>query len=353
MVFTEIIVFTDKFDRTILRLRRAFSCRPFALVCAGKRSAMIVGVIVELLLVPLVLVPFVLEPFLPRHVQKLRDSEHGRFIFLLHGSGANSANYCFGRFFLALNGHKTNVVFFNYLGGPIKTSPRGNITTLSAEVARQFETTLYDKILEKDADDRQGTTRSSTGGLMRLTVLGHSLGALVLTDLLACTLAAHGPAAATIRAHAHAIGRDHAQLVRWERAILLSGPFGGSDLLGWLHRHIPIRILSIMGLAGDPALTCQHEFLPGCESGRRLTDALRACIDRSQTDEAAVAVSLATGALDFCVRPHSALPFGADASGCALQGPRKSPSSSRLFEDVGHYTIAASSSVWDWVLQQL
>ena len=173
MVFTEIIVFTDKFDRTILRLRRAFSCRPFALVCAGKRSAMIVGVIAELLLVPLVLVPFVLEPFLPRHVQKLRDSEHGRFIFLLHGSGANSANYCFGRFFLALNGHKANVVFFNYLGGPIKTSPRGNITTLSAEVARQFETTLYDKILEKDADGRQGTTRSSTGCYMRLTVLGH------------------------------------------------------------------------------------------------------------------------------------------------------------------------------------
>jgi hypothetical protein len=192
---------------------------------------------------------------------------------------------------------------------------------LAADVARQFRVILG-RIVEADAHGRDWTTLNLTRVRVRLTLVGHSLGALLLTDL----LAEHALAGPKLHAREHDTRSGCAQLARWDRVILLSGPFRGSDLLGWLHRRVPMPILSIVGLAGDPALSCQHEFVPGSETGIRLTEILRACMDRTHADdsETGVAVSLATGALDVCVRPHSALPFVAAAS-----GSRKSPGGSR------------------------
>ncbi|CAD7924932.1 unnamed protein product [Amoebophrya sp. A120] len=112
------------------------------------------GLAVELPLLLMAGPLFVIEPFLFRFVN-YRDPKH--YVICTHGMGANTANWVYGRYFLACQDYVDNVIFPTYLGGLFAIDYNGNVrkctSKVSADVAAQLSRILETK--QKEAENRQ------------------------------------------------------------------------------------------------------------------------------------------------------------------------------------------------------
>jgi len=249
------------------------------LACCTPLTALYV-LVVELSLIPPVLTLAVLSRLAcPAPGAVGRCAARGPTVVLVHGNGINEGQWVIGRILLALEGIK--VVRVNYLtAGCLCTEAPA--TDGLPEVSDTFRAALDG--CSQDAE---------------LLLVGHSLGALVSV----------------------AAAADEAEK-RVRRVVAVSGPFRGSDLLGWGVSRGLHRLLWPFGL--PPLL---RDLAPESEAQQQV-------LALESRFEGKVHVESIAGALDPIVRP-----------GSASFGPQ-----TRL-PHCAHYCIASSRRLWEEVVR--
>eukprot|EP00927_Polykrikos_kofoidii_P014013 TRINITY_DN16104_c0_g1_i1.p1 TRINITY_DN16104_c0_g1~~TRINITY_DN16104_c0_g1_i1.p1 ORF type:complete len:491 (-),score=63.64 TRINITY_DN16104_c0_g1_i1:35-1507(-) len=230
---------------------------------------------------------------------------------LVHGNGINEGQWVIGRIILALA--EIPVVRINYLeAGPLCTEAPSTHGVF--QVASTFRNAMIN------------------AGLARRPcfLVGHSLGSLVCTAFVAALTHEDASMACAVREYGRKLppaeaaeGSDCASVRARHVVSAVSGPFHGSDLLGWIrHRGLD----SLLWPCGFPELMRDL----GNET---------ACLQKIRSWRDVIAGSSITGSLDPIVRPYSAR-FDCPP---ALRPPVVLPF-------CGHYCIAASRSFWELVV---
>ena len=234
----------------------------------------------------------------------------GPYTVVLHGSGANSGQWLLCRLVSVAAGRADVTVFPNYLPGFAHLAVDGGVDELADKVLPQL-----DALFGGAAEEAE------------VHILGHSLGGLLLAELL------------QRRARAGARAR-----YRLGHALLLAAPLRGSELLGWALRTAPEGAIRLLRLREPP----HTDFLPRCTKGVELSGLVRsACAGTSSRSDLACSVTLVSGGTDFIVRPESGLNCPAADEDTAAASPSTDAASWVYVEALGHYSAVAVGPFWE------
>eukprot|EP00929_Paragymnodinium_shiwhaense_P044967 TRINITY_DN23033_c0_g1_i2.p1 TRINITY_DN23033_c0_g1~~TRINITY_DN23033_c0_g1_i2.p1 ORF type:complete len:608 (+),score=55.20 TRINITY_DN23033_c0_g1_i2:95-1918(+) len=306
------------------------------------------AVLREFVLVPIIIIPFIVDPYLSRFVDK-NPTADTTYLFVLHGSGANTGEWILGRFMLTIRGYGDHTLWANYLPGWMHVANDGGVDHLA------------DKILPEIAREVEGIVASRTSKeKVNVVIMGHSLGADLTAELMHRLYDKH----AKLNAGAAAAARLFLSSARIQEVICLSGPFRGSRVLGVLQRILPKSIYHFFELDEPPNI----DFYEGSVKSEQLIRYVQnELIGATQHFAWSGPVTLFCGGTDWIVTPVSGLCCvgpGDQASieparsqdGCGLDGLGDAGVSRQVekrfcyVSNVGHYSIVACGPLWHKVL---
>eukprot|EP00392_Amoebophrya_sp_AT5.2_P016151 g16396.t1 len=339
------------------------------------RVVQLVTTILELLLIPMVIVPFALERLLFRYVDE--SGNHSHYIVMLHGMGANSANYLYARYFFGVHGLTTTVIYINWLSGPFLLSYSGNVEEITDDVVAQVRARL-ERIQAGRERLALGSKRSSSVRKVTSSVRNR-LGSQTLEA---------PPMPPDEEDETRPVARKEELLfpaplenVELYSIASMSGPFCGSDTVLWLYRTFPESLLKPL-LGGGNAL--HIDLLPRSEQTADLSRTLARIVARGRAAGTKGSIkningkrtrkSTSThllrggahffgGSGDFLVYPYSAfgLMFPTNDHGAVenfypaavtLESVAANTSFAVL-TNLGHYNIAVSATLWRSILSRV